>query len=96
MMLADTALNVHRDAQRELLEIIASDADVEECGRRALIVAFLLCPDLFNGKQAVLATRLKISESRCSQLLSAIRPKLSIVPFQQEKQAENATGWVDS
>ena len=61
-------------AVRELLAIITTDASEREAGRRALLLAFVITPDVI-GTQNELAKRLGVSRVRVTQLLTEFREK---------------------
>lgn len=57
---------------REALELLTREGSDRDVGRRALLLAYLIAPDLI-GTQRDLAKRLGVTEGRASQMLKVLR-----------------------
>ena len=57
----------------ELLGVLVKSGSERQIGRRALLLAYAIDPDLAGGTQRTLARRLGVTEARISQELKPIR-----------------------
>lgn len=57
---------------RECLETVCASGDDRAVGRRALLLAYCLDPELI-GTQRALAKRMGVTEARVSQMLKVLR-----------------------
>jgi len=63
-------------AVRSVLESVTREADDRAAGRRALLLAYIVAPELI-GTQRQLAARLGVTEGRASQMLKVLRRHFS-------------------
>lgn len=69
----DTVIAIARAAgAAEVLRFLARGGTDKEVGRRALLLAFLLCPDAI-ATQRELAGRIGVTEARVSQMLRVFK-----------------------
>jgi hypothetical protein len=70
------ALAIRLQASRELLAILANSESDKEAGRKALLLAWILEPELI-GSQKELARKMGVSQARVSQMLRHMRLSFS-------------------
>lgn len=66
------ALAIRADSIREVLALLARSKTDREAGRKALLLAFVIEPELI-GTQRELARRMGVTEGRASQMLKVFR-----------------------